>query len=167
MLPSWFSVSGTTRPSVSNAERCFWSNRVTLRIQISQTAGTLGIPTNLQPGHTPKQLTLRSLLLPNYRTSHKGQFQHCSLGTNIRISLVAGRAIFCRMRSALRIASPMHISRAGHGLSPISASLRAARMVAENRWRSSVLRPWSPRSLGVKWGRGREPDSASRKIPKL
>ena len=36
----------------------------------------------------------------------------------------------------------MHISRAGQGLSPISASLRAAMMVAENRmayFRSSVM----------------------------
>ena len=41
-------------------------------------------------------------------------------------------SIFCRMRSAFRITSSMHISCARHGLSPISASLRAARMVAEN-----------------------------------
>jgi hypothetical protein len=35
--------------------------------------------------------------------------------------------------SALLIAFAMHASRAGDGLSPSSASLRAARMVAENR----------------------------------
>ena len=48
----------------------------------------------------------------------------------------------CRMHSALRIASSMHISRAGQGLSPMSATLRAARMVQKTGWRASVLRSW-------------------------
>jgi hypothetical protein len=50
-------------------------------------------------------------------------------------------SIRLKIASALSIASAMANSLAGHGLLPISLSFRAARIVAETEWRTSVARP--------------------------